>query len=221
MGAENLFLHAQFEFHMKYIIKALILSILSLLLTGCTTIFLVLIGGKKPEIETMESIKKYGAKWNIKADSIYLLKDDYVLTQLSRPSNELLLFDNEGYSIDLTKVGEDPRCGSNIYGLYRGLGKITYAKRDSSRTLLNEIQKAFHLETNAQLELDTKNDYFIVFYWNCFMGKERNKEEIVLLKKVIAENPRIKTQLILINSDMYEGVDWEQKLKQEKAMVSP
>lgn len=186
-------------------------------LSSCARIFLKIIGGKMPDVESFESIKTTGSEWGVEPDNIYLLKPTFVIQQMNVPSNEIALFDKNGFSIDLKKVGDDPRCGGNIYGLFKGLDTITYAQRDSSRLLLNEIDRAFNISTNVTPVLDHTSDYYIVFYWNCYMGKVRNKDEISDLKRAISENTQIKTQLILINSDMYEGVDWEKKLEEKKA----
>jgi hypothetical protein len=207
---------------MKPSIRTLFILSCSILLSSCTPIILKLIGAKQPEVESFESIKAHAKKWDINQDSVFIMKEDYVLSRFSGTNiNQKLLFDKNGYSIDLTKVWKKAECKGNIYALLKGLGKVTYAERDSSTLLKETIDKAFHLNTKKEPVIDFTNDYYIVFYWNCFMGPDKNKNEIELLRKYIAENPRIKTQLILINSDMYEGVDWEQKLKQDKAMVSP
>lgn len=162
-----------------------------------------------PQIETFESIKQYAEKWDIEESNIFLLNADYLNENYSGPSNKILLFDKNGYSIDLTLVGEDPRCGGNIYGFMKGLGKQTYAQRDSL-VIMNKItENTFHIDHKKSVIIDQSSDYHILFYWNCFMGKERNKGEIEMLKEAIAGNSTIKTQLILVNKDRYEGAEWK------------
>lgn len=202
---------------MNVILRITRICFLSILLTSCTPIILKIIGAKQPEIESFESIKNYANKWQVNQDSIYLVKEDYTLSMFSGPKiNQKLLFDKNGYSIDLTKVWKKADCKGNIYTLLKGLGKITYAERDSTMLLTETINQAFHIDSKIAPPLDSESDYYVVFYWNCYMGPENNKSEIETLRKYIAENTRIKTQLILINSDMYEGVDWEQKDKEIK-----
>lgn len=190
---------------MRSLLFILILSALS----SCSRVFLLIIGGRMPQIETFESIKQYAEKWDIEESNIFLLNADYLNENYSGPSNKILLFDKNGYSIDLTLVGEDPRCGGNIYGFMKGLGKQTYAQRDSL-VIMNKItENTFHIDHKKSVIIDQSSDYHILFYWNCFMGKERNKGEIEMLKEAIAGNSTIKTQLILVNKDRYEGAEWK------------
>lgn len=184
--------------------------------SSCARVFVFLLGGKMPQIETFESIKGYAEKWDIDSSDVFLLNPEFLAKHYYGTGNRTFLFDRNGYSIDLTLVGEDPRCGGNIFGLMKGLGKQTYAKRDSQLTLNSILNYSFHITGKQAPNVNKAADYYILFYWNCFTGKQRNKETIEMLKESISNNSKVETQLFVINKDIYEGVDWEKVFKRKK-----
>ena len=186
-------------------------------LNSCTPIIMMVSGIKNPSPKTNEEIKAKALDCQIAPENTFFIHEDYLFTQYTRGANETQFFDKNGVAVNLDLAGEDPRCHNNVLGLIKGLGKVTYAVRDSALRLEEIIRNAIHIDQYTQPKLDSDADYYFVQFWNTFSGKARNEKHIALIRKTIQENPRVKIQLILINNDLRTGVDWEQKAKDFKA----
>ena len=192
--------------------KIYFIAALCYCLTSCNYLIMKAKGIKPPEVESITSINQNAIKNNIKEENLFLLKEDLVIPNMFTAVNKSYLFDKNGIGIDLSKVSENETCSGNILSLIKGLSKVTYASRDSNQVLESEVNKATHINYKKVPLIDPNADYYAIYYWNSFAGKGNNKRMIENLRMSIKENTTVKIQLILINEDMIEGPDWEERI---------
>lgn len=192
--------------------KIFFIAILCYCLTSCSYLIMKAKGIKQPQVESVTSINRNATKNNIEEESLFVLKEDLVIPNMFTEVNKSYLFDKNGIGVNLSLVGANETCSGNILSLIKGLSKVTYAVRDSSQVLESEVNKAKHINYKKAPLIDPSADYYALYYWNSFAGKGNNKGMIERLRMSIEENRNVKIQLILINEDMIEGPDWEEKI---------
>lgn len=160
----------------------------------------------RPEKESV--IFNYGLKNNIKSDSLLVVKEEVLSSPKYGLINRLLLFDSNGYAIDVFTNSEDPNCKGNSLTAIKGFGKETFYPRDSSLTFEKEASKWQYLINKKNYNLNEKKhtDYTVVYYWNTFLGKYLNQEHIIEIKDRIKNNTSVTFDFILINEDFREGM---------------
>ncbi|MEX1188385.1 MAG: hypothetical protein WED33_03945 [Bacteroidia bacterium] len=196
--------------------KHLLLIVFSTFLSSCTFLTLMVLKAKKPEVESLEKIKENAQENGVLEEGLYVLKEEDVLPNMFDELNEVFLFDKNGIAIDLRLVGTDAECSGNVLGLVQGLGKESFAVRDSSLTLNDELNKAIHIDNKKSPVVDSKADYYAILYWNSFSGWRQNKDKIKTIKEYISKNESVDIQLILVNEDFIEGPNWEEKITEYK-----
>lgn len=192
-------------------IRTLLACLLLLFFTSCSTIILAVIGGHPPRIVTNEYIYSYGKINGIDSVQLIVKSDEFLIKNPIGEANKLLLFDENGYYIDVFTNSEDPNCKANVLNLIKVVGPQTYFPRDSSQTLFKESSNWQILSTKENYDLKNKlhSNYTIVYYWNTFLGKYRNQDYIKIIKESISENKSIIIDLILVNQDLREGIGLE------------
>jgi hypothetical protein len=204
---------------MKKLLGSVFLS-LCFTITGCKLIVMKLIGAKKPEVETFESIKSQYSSVNITEDNFYIMKEDSLFNQFFRFANEVRLFDKNGIMIREDSLAGMKGCSGNIVTFISSVPPVTYAYRDSSQSLSRCLNSIKHMEKNIYLHFDTTQyDYMAIVYWNSFSGREHNLPQLKRIMAAIENNKHSRIQFLPVNCDMYEGVDWDQKYEDYKAKI--
>ena len=186
----------------------LIIGFASLLFSSCARIVIWGKGGHMPRYETHEAIINY-AKFNeIEPDKLIALSDSSLRNQQRHRFNELMIFDSNGYFIDVMSQAEDPRCHASLYTSIGAFGETTYFPRDSSILLSKVAADWIYLISGKPYLLKNKapSNYTVVYSWNTFMGKNANQENVKYIKSLIDKNKTVKIDLILVNEDYREGV---------------
>lgn len=178
------------------------------ILGSCARLILWGKGGHMPRFETNEAIYRYAKLNDIEENSLIALSDSSLKNQKSRNYNELLIFDNNGYFIDVMSQAEDPSCHASLYTSIGAFGETTYFPRDSSKTLSNCSSDWIYLKSGKPYSIDKKpvSQYTVVYYWNTFMGKHENLENVQSIKAQMEKNKTVIIDLILVNEDYREGV---------------
>lgn len=204
---------------MKTLANFIIVLLLGLF-SSCTVLILKLMGAKKPGIESYENIQKKYIEMNFSLEQFYIMKEDSLFNQFFRHPNEVRLFDKNGFMILEDSLAGMKGCSGNIVTFMSSVPPVTYAHRDSSQSLHACLESIRHIQDSTQLSVNKVDfDYLAIVYWNMFSGKVRNEEHLKSIQYAINENKHSKFQLIPVNCDMYEGVDWDKKLEEYKARV--
>ncbi|MFM2285235.1 MAG: hypothetical protein RLZZ543_732 [Bacteroidota bacterium] len=179
-----------------------------LMISSCAQLIVWGKGGHMPRYESNEVIINYAKLNEIDENSLITLSDSSLENQKNRNYNELLIFDNNGYFIDVMSQAEDPRCHASLYSSIGAFGDTTYFPRDSSITISKVSSEWIYLKSKKPyLIKDQKQSlYTVVYYWNTFTGKQENQENVKSIKAQMEKNKAVKIDLILVNEDYREGV---------------
>jgi len=207
--------------------RRIILGLLSLLflslcftISGCKLIVMKLIGAKKPDVETFETIKSQYKAIDIREENFYIMKEDSLLMQFFRFANEVRLFDKNGIMIREDSLAGMKGCSGNIVTFISSVPPVTYAYRDSSQSLSRCLHSIKHIEKDIYPTFDTTQyDYLAIVYWNSFSGREHNLPQLKRIMAAIEKNKYSRIHFIPVNCDMYEGVDWDKKYEDYKAKI--
>jgi hypothetical protein len=162
-----------------------------------------------PRAEKESYIIEYGKRNHIDKDSLLVVKEEFLNIPNYGMLNKLLLFDSNGYYIDVFINSADPKCKGNSLSAISGFGKETFFPRDSNLTFIKESMKWQYLSTKIDYDLNKKNqtDYTVIYYWNTFLGKYLNCEHVEEIKDRIRKNSSVTFDFILINEDFREGME--------------
>ena len=190
------------------------------ILTSCTAIILKLAGAKKPDVEKIASIEEKYKQMGFSLNDYFIMKEDSMLNQFFRYPNEVRLFDKTGIMIAEDSLAGKKECSGNIVNFIKVVPPLTYAHRDSSQSIKACLESIRHINNLSSPAFDNSEyDYLVIVYWNLFSGKVRNEDYIKSIQNAITKNQYSKIQLIPVNCDMYEGVDWDQKFEEYKERV--
>jgi hypothetical protein len=181
---------------------------------------LKLAGAKKPDVEKIASIEEKYQQMGFSSNDFYIMKEDSMLNQFFRYPNEVRLFDKTGIMIAEDSLEGKKECSGNIVNFIKVVPPLTYAYRDSSQSIKACLESIRHINNRSSPAFDNSEyDYLVIVYWNLFSGKVRNEDYIKSIQNAITKNQNSKFQLIPVNCDMYEGVDWDQKYEDYKARI--
>ncbi len=179
-----------------------------------------LIGAKKPEVETYETIISQYKAIDISEENFYIMKEDSLFMQFFRFANEVRLFDKNGIMIREDSLAGMKGCSGNIVTFISSVPPVTYAYRDSSQSLSRCLNSIKHMDKIYYPYFDTTQyDYLAIVYWNSFSGREHNLPQLKRIMAAIQNNKHSRIQFLPVNCDMYEGVDWDQKFEEYKERV--
>ena len=188
--------------------KFLLAIIVSTLFSSCARLIIWGKGGHMPRYEPNEVIINYAKLNGLEGSNIIALSDSVIINQKTRNFNELMIFDNNGYFIDVMSQAEDPRCHASLFTSIGAFGETTYFPRDSAITLSKIAADWIYLTSGKPYQLKDKvpSNYTVVYFWNTFMGKNENQENVTYIKSLIDKNKEVKIELLLVNEDYREGV---------------
>ena len=201
-----------------------VVLILILILSSCGLLITqkVLLGVRKPTIQSTDKILKFLAKNTHLASTMTLSKVEFLhkITQSSNYFAKWEIFDKNG-NILIPTDSNIRNCNGYTHSFFKNLPNSKYSV-DTSRNIFLDSTITNGLtqlnRTKAEIEKSDKNDYYLVIYWSTFMGKYSS--DLFELEKIARNNKLISISTLKINMDFkdYYGytnkeINVEQKMK--------
>lgn len=195
--------------------KGINLFILSICLSGCSSVLMSIYGSKQPKDISDNAIIKYSKKYNIPLTDSYILDTNYLPFLFSHDTTIYKAQIKNHYqplqTLYYNKVGVLESFHINCYA--NGFPNFNWnrdsvlnifppkkqAPLDSLVSLNNQIKYLIPLPTSNKIK-NKEFDYFVIVYWNRFMGRQSKR-----LVHFIQENCKLatdkKVRLIYVNTD--------------------
>jgi hypothetical protein len=175
--------------------------------TSCSFIVQnVILGVRKPKVETDESVSRYLVKSGLTTTNAFFLNDSLYLPLLLSSSGYFSKY--EVYNSEFEKIIPTDslvnKCYGTIYSQLMFIDNQDLWKRDSLSVanINNVFKNVLKLDgTRHHIEKSDQIDYYVVFFWAKFMGNYSSN--LLDIAKSLEEKNQSNMRIITVNVDKH------------------
>lgn len=193
----------------------LILTAAVFALNSCKPIMMKMYGIKNPDVENEKSIIKKATKYGIDNSTIVTVNSNDFLKVLNGQSiPDAGIYDKNGKYIEYRQT--DTSCNAGLFNFISALNLNDKYNQPDRADLNTELNKFRDLKGNKLNKIEDA-DFYLLIYWTVWTGK-LNKNHVKKWQDLAYNNKNCKVKVIMVNLDMQEYWEKNERDKIIKAM---
>lgn len=193
----------------------LILFVALFALNSCKPIMMKMYGIKNPDVENNKSIIKKAMKYGLDTATIVTVNNNDFLNVLNGQSiPDAGIYDKNGKYIEYRQT--DTSCNAGLFSFISALNLNDKYNQPDRADLNTELNKCRDLKGNKLNKIEDA-DFYLLIYWTVWTGK-LNKNHVKIWQDLAKTNKNCKVKVILVNLDIQEYWEKQERDKIIKAM---